>query len=356
MKHIKNFETLNDALGQKVENPSVSKIGDDIYYSKQEGVITSISNNTLNIVDEIEYWKSQPLTITNIGDTEGTVSIIGRNPYGSKHKTLSTGYIYLYKNGSKVSTSNSSLTSYHSSNNYNVVTATILPGESIQIKASTNLTICNQNYYDTSGGPYLNFNLENSKFKASGNMQSINKYSFSDVTSQQDGLFYKLFYNCINLTNIENLYCPIVGNYCYRETFRNTGVDTLPIFDDTYAYDYSLQWAFKNCQNLIDLSHQYLIDYITEAFEDCYGMFENCYNLEKAPVLYKLGQQMFKGCRNLSYVKIDRYIWFGGATESHYDWLYGVASEGVMWLTSDSSSSYCGSSTVPCGWEVKTIN
>lgn len=41
MKHIKNFATLNEALGQKVENPSVSKIGDDIYYSKQYGIITS---------------------------------------------------------------------------------------------------------------------------------------------------------------------------------------------------------------------------------------------------------------------------------------------------------------------------
>lgn len=35
MKHIKYFETINDALGQKIENPSVSKIGDTIYYSKQ---------------------------------------------------------------------------------------------------------------------------------------------------------------------------------------------------------------------------------------------------------------------------------------------------------------------------------
>lgn len=114
-------------------------------------------------------------------------------------------------------------------------------------------------------------------------------YSFSDVTSNQNSLFYKLFENCVNLMDIKDLYCPIVGRGCYIETFSNTGVSTLPIFDDTYAYDYSLQWTFKNCQNLIDLSHQYLIDYMSGAFEDCYGMFENCYNLEKAPVLYKLG-------------------------------------------------------------------
>jgi hypothetical protein len=64
---------------------------------------------------------------------------------------------------------------------------------------------------------------------------------------------------------------------------------------------------------------------------------------------------MFRCCRNLSYIKIDRFIWFGGGTESYYDWLYDVSPKGVMWLTSDSGNNpeYCGSSTVPCGWEIK---
>lgn len=197
-------------------------------------------------------------------------------------------------------------------------------------------------------------------------MQSINRFSFSNTTSQQDGLFYRLFYDCVNLTDIKNLYCPIIGNCCYRETFSNTGVDTLPIFDGSNIYQYSLQWAFRDCSNLIDLSDYTLIDqeYVLSGEGDCYGMFEGCTNLEKSPVInYSYAapyqyQQMFSRCQSLKEITHKGTI----DTSQHqqcYGWVQDVNDSGIMYINtiwySNLVDQGCGTSTYPCGWEVKTI-
>lgn len=375
MKHIKFFETKEEALLKEIENPSVLKIEDKLYYSEgQEGIITEISDDQLTIVSRLDYFKNQPLTITNIGDTEGVVSIIGRNPSFYRHKSFQSGYLRFYnENKGIIAESDINWTNYHNSHNYTVCKTTLQPGKSVKVKASTTLKICNYSRFSNGNQipPYLNFELSGSTFKASGNLMSIETPIFPDSSNytQKNGLFWRLFDNCTNLIDIKDLYCPIVGQYCYRETFWNSGVKNLPSFEffskqlSQSAYDYCCQWMFKDCNNLKDLSDYVLFDQEYVIGEsDCYGMFTYCDNLEKAPVInYTRSNNssftdMFKYCYNLSEIK---YLGDVGENNMHYDWVNNVANSGVMYVKDSVCEQWqqqgCSTSTCPCGWELKTI-
>jgi hypothetical protein len=144
-----------------------------------------------------------------------------------------SGYFRFYKNG-YLDRESGSLSGNHNSHNCIILSTILQPGESVEIKASTTLGICNYNFFsDIKVTPYLNFDLSGSTFKASGNLMSIETSEFdnSSAYTRKDGLFWRLFENCTNLIDIKDLYCPIVGQYCYRETFYNSGVKHLPIFD-----------------------------------------------------------------------------------------------------------------------------
>lgn len=359
MKHIKNFETNEKALLQQVENPSVIKIADNVYYSEQDGIITSVGDNSIEVQQRKDYYKSIPLTITNVGNSDGEVSIYFQNPDPNRRYTP---YYYLYLGGQ-----------YSNPGGYNynstiLISITVPAGESITVYTTANDNVlCNYTHYQPHNSrPHCRFLLEGSKFKASGNLLSLNTTNYVNNNNSYYGVFHDLFRGCVNLIDIKDLYCPIVGDYCYRETFLGTNVDTLPIFDGFDIYQYSLQWAFKYCPNLIDLSDYTLIDqeYVLSGEGDCYGMFEGCANLEKSPVIngnyaapYQY-TQMFSRCQSLKEITHKGAI-DTSQYEQCYGWVEGVNDSGIMYINtiwySNLVDQGCGTSTYPCGWEVKTI-
>ena len=372
MKHIKNFETLNDALGQKVENPSVSKIGDTIYYSKQQGIITSISNNTLNIGDEIEYWKSQPLTITNIGDSDGKLEIyyyLDLDLSDASRKSWKYLY-YKYKDNDSEPPVRISGMYYGNSCNVEIPakqSIILYTSESDNDWGSSvrkDDTCCN----------YVQFSLEGSTFSASGNLCSLLSSDFINYNPDSGwggnfgGQFNRLFSWCVNLVDIANLYCPVTdSNYLYDYTFGNSGVKSLPLFDikvPNYC-EGIFRNTFTNCLNLIDLS-EYSIECGVFGNNSCNSMFANCYHLEKSPIIknvqnykYRICADMFANCTNLKQVTYVGNM-YSPESGSFSNWLYNVSPTGAFYTTSETKDMItnnlgCGSFTYPCGWEVKTI-
>ena len=144
--------------------------------------------------------------------------------------------------------------------------------------------------------------------------------------------FYKLFYNCTNLTNASELIldATTLADYCYYNMFYScTSLTEAPELPATTLANYCYQYMFKGCTSLteapelpattlVSFCYSYMFEGctgLTQAPElpatslanDCYGMmFRNCTSLTQTPELPATTlvsgcySYMFQGCTSLT--------------------------------------------------------
>lgn len=143
-----------------------------------------------------------------------------------------------------------------------------------------------------------------------------------------------MFEDCVNLKKAPELPAVNLSIYCYRNMFKNcTSLTTAP---ELPAYNMEV---------------------------GCYqSMFMGCTSLTAAPVLVtpmlnnnECYKEMFKNCRNLSYVKalfLYSPVWVDGTV----DWLDGVAETGTFVKRADAvwdEDEFRGPSGIPYGWNIE---
>lgn len=213
------------------------------------------------------------------------------------------------------------------------------------------------------------------------------------ATSLGDYCYVDMFFGCVNLTSPTSLpattvdkacymgmfaYCtsllkaPILPastlkEYCYSSMFG--GCSSLPTLEPLSA----TTMAFRSCQNMFSdcksLNNiQNLLSRVsTLAPSCCDSMFRNCTSLTVAPDLLAARLEntyngydwfycylyMFKGCENLSYIKMM-------ATQSiknqsvAADWVNGVAENGTFVKKAGVDIKF-GNMGIPSGWTVQNV-
>ena len=256
--------------------------------------------------------------------------------------------------------------------------------ESQSISAGQTLSFRGEFTPDISNG--IGIFTINKKCNLKGNCMSMlfgdnatNNYSLSG----KNWTFYKLFYNCSNIVNVDSNFLPAttLASGCYRYMFYGcTSLTTAPTLPATKLYDSCYEHMFYGCTSLTTaptLPATTLANY-------CYGnMFQNCTSLTTAPALpattladscyrYMFSgctrlttapellatklydscyEHMFYDCTKLNYIKclaIDI-----SATDCTYYWVDGVASRGTFVKAAGMNRWTTGVNGIPTGWRVQ---
>lgn len=163
-------------------------------------------------------------------------------------------------------------------------------------------------------------------FKAEGNLLSlIGGDDFESVTTIGNAIFGALFMNCTYLNDIDNLKIPAssYGNFAFRQTFRNSGIVTMPtdLLTASTIGNYCFYGGFEACANLVKTCE---FNFTSVGSNGC--------------------GYMFQGCSNLSTV-ID----LSTTTANRSSWLNAVASTGTF-LKRSGVSWGSGGGGIPNGW------
>ena len=251
----------------------------------------------------------------------------------------------------------------------------------------------------------------NKKCNLKGNCMSMlfgdnaaNNYSLSG----KGYAFYKLFYNCTNIININSNFLPAttLSDYCYANMFRGcTSLTTAPTLPATALSDYCYSSMFYECSKLTTapaLPATTLADYCYfNMFKACIGLttapelpattlayacydcmfqtcksltvapelpattladvcyrsvFEDCSSLTVAPELpattlaFGCYDKMFSSCSKLNYVKM--LATDISASYCLNNWVSGVASTGTFVKHPNMTTLPTGKSGIPSGWTV----
>ena len=282
--------------------------------------------------------------------------------------------------------------------------------ESQSISAGQTLSFRGEFTPDISNG--IGIFTINKKCNLKGNCMSMlfgdnatNNYSLSG----KNWTFYKLFYNCSNIVNVDSNFLPAttLASGCYRYMFYGcTSLTTAPTLPATKLYDNCYEHMFYGCTSLTTAptlpattlayscynSMFYGCTSLTTAptlpattlANYCYGnMFQNCTSLTTAPALpattladscyrYMFSgctrlttapelpatklydscyEHMFDGCTKLNYIKmLATNI---SAYDCLYNWVRGVSSTGAFVKNAAMTSLPRGTSGIPSGWRVQ---
>ena len=260
----------------------------------------------------------------------------------------------------------------------NTATPTITSGNKIMWKA----TLTPNSYGIGEFSSTNNFNVE-------GNPMSLlfgdNFVGQTDLTGK-DFAFFRLFYNCSELINAENLSLPAttLAAWCYQRMFENcTSLTTAPELPATTLSINCYSSMFYGCTSLTtapELPATTLANAcyagmfwgctsLTTAPElpattlaiNCYStMFLSCTSLTTTPELPATTletycyQEMFENCTNLNYIK----AMFTTEPSSSYtgSWVSGVAATGTFVKNSAATWNVSGNNGIPSGWTVQTAS
>lgn len=164
-----------------------------------------------------------------------------------------------------------------------------------------------------------------------------------------------MFYGCTSLTQAPSLPATIMKPRCYQSMFDGcSALTTAPELPATTLATRCYESMFSECSNLLEapkLTATTLADY-------CYSyMFYQCSNLEKAPMIAaetfgsSSFSRMFYDCYKLNEVRVTFTTW-GDYMDS---WLSNVSSTGTFYKPDELPEEF-GSSRIPEGWTVKSIN
>ena len=201
-------------------------------------------------------------------------------------------------------------------------------------------------------------------FVAEGNVMSLlygdNFVGQTDL-SEKGYAFWCLFYNCINLTNIDNLVLPAttLSEGCYALMFNFcSSLTSIPsdLLPATTLASNCYQQMFDGCDSLTSIPSGLLP--ATTLAEDCYrGMFDYCSNITTAPILSattladRCYHMMFYDCPSLNSITcLATDISADGCTGY---WVNGVAANGTFVKNSSMSSWTTGNDGIPSGWTVQ---
>ena len=152
------------------------------------------------------------------------------------------------------------------------------------------------------------FNISK-KFNVKGNIMSLLYAEDFEGQTDLSGMnytFYKLFYNCINLVNAENLVLPAttLATSCYSNMFNGcTSLTTAPELPATTLANYCYSSMFNGCTSLTTAPELKA----TTLTSGCYSyMFQGCTSLTTALELKattlanKCCYYTFQGCTSLT--------------------------------------------------------
>lgn len=156
-----------------------------------------------------------------------------------------------------------------------------------------------------------------------------------------------MFKNCINLVSAPQLPATTLSNFCYSEMFYHClSLTTAPsILPATTLAEYCYNWMFKETA----ITTAPVLPATTFENADCWdGVTRYCY------------YEMFRGCSNLTYIKmmlVDTPI---GQSQSAWalrsftaDWVRGVAASGTFVKNGGAMWNEVGVDGVPSGWTIQ---
>lgn len=157
-----------------------------------------------------------------------------------------------------------------------------------------------------------------------------------------------MFKNCTSLVSAPELPATTLSNFCYSEMFYHClSLTTAPsILPATTLAEYCYNWMFKETA----ITTAPVLPATTFENADCWdGVARYCYN------------DMFRGCSNLTYIKmmlVDTPI--GQSSQSAWslrsftaDWVRGVAASGTFVKNGGAMWNEVGVDGVPSGWTIQ---
>lgn len=208
------------------------------------------------------------------------------------------------------------------------------------------------------------------------------------ATTVYEGSYKEMFSGCVGITQTPALPATTVGAYCYSHMFSGcVGLTQVPaILPAMIAPSHCYEYMFQGCSSITtgpELPATTIADYcyermfqgctglttITSALpattvaQNCYsGMFMNCANITNVPELpadtlaancYK---QMFFGCSGINNIKCMATDI--SATDSTYQWLSGVATNGEFAMSPfvNDTWTYDSINGIPSRWTTKFNN
>lgn len=181
---------------------------------------------------------------------------------------------------------------------------------------------------------------------------AANNYSLSG----KNFAFYKLFYNCSNIVNVDSNFLPAttLADYCYGSMFRGcSNLTTAPELPATTLVSYCYEYMFDSCSSLTTAPElpATTLDYY------CYiHMFNGCTSLTTAPELpattlkNSVYEYMFMGCTNLKIIRCRAKVKVGSSYQPPtYLWFFRGAKSGTFYGYSEYGWAK-GDSGIPSGW------
>ncbi|MBR4815433.1 MAG: fibronectin type III domain-containing protein, partial [Paludibacteraceae bacterium] len=189
--------------------------------------------------------------------------------------------------------------------------------------------------------------------------------------------FDSLFAGCEALTQAPRLPATQLTDYCYRNMFTHcTNLTVAPLLAAEETAEGCYSSMFSYCEKLTavagladpllkercfesmylgcsSLEEGYFELPSNELAESCYqGMFKDCINLKKAPILRATGfadhcyANMFEGCSSLTYIRVS-HLTLDNDVDATKDWVKGVDSTGLFIFPCGSKYDKHGISEVP---------
>ena len=310
-------------------------------------------------------YSQEYLTIESLADNNTiTWTFTGSTPMQN--------YIYWSKDGT------SWTSAIASTSNTPVSLATLNKGEKMYLKGE-NIK------YASSTSKYSHFNSD-AEFNVSGNIMSLiygdnfigqttlpsSSYIFCCIfrsskvvdasnlilpaTTLADYCYGYMFEGCSSLITAPELPATTLANGCYMSMFAATKITAAPELPATTLADSCYRNMFYGCTSL-----RYPPTLNATILQPrCYQhMFFGCTSLKTAPELPATTlatycyAYMFQNCTSLSYIKcLATNI---SASNSHYWWLYNVASTGTFVKPSSMYSWPANAHGIPSGWTVVNV-
>lgn len=258
-------------------------------------------------------------------------------------------------------------------------------------------------------GPGRNYFVMTGKLAGSGNIMSLlDAEKFNELTTVPPGAFAETFYDCDSLVVAPMLPATKLAVCCYKNMFYNCdSLTATPELPATELAEACYENMFRDCTSLTVVPELPA----TELAEFCYShMFAGCTSLETAPVLpatklaWMCYDEMFVGCEALKVAPTlpateladsCYYYMFSGCTalmvapelpatklaeccyvcmfnnctslksievgfdsfadipdDATYEWLDGVAENGIFTWAGGNTCADRGEDTIPEGWTI----
>ena len=300
--------TINTTDNETLSVPIPSEIT-GFEAGKQYNFNLAIGHNTLSISQvSVTDWTSEPINMESSdakSDQYDYVTFTAEGEQGFKFEVTALGpeiteefpgFEYSVNNGEWISIPGTGMPDYVT---FGGDKGTIrLRGKSLE-NIGTSLII------PWGPTPYARVTFKNDvKVACSGDIRTLIDYENYASVETGNATFYRLFYNCTQLTSAPKLPATKLAVGCYGEMFSDcSSLKEAPMLPATELEDYCYNWMFYNCTSLTEAP----VLPATKLAINCYNsMFSGCTSLEKAPELPATTLEnacydtMFSGCTSLT--------------------------------------------------------